>query len=117
MEVLYDITSADSDAVNPGSNPGPPATHVIDIARCYNFQFGSEFVRHVRRLLTLHHNGRLPETQNRDPRRTKALGVSPALFRPVRCRALWRDWRGVRQAQIRRAAAAPANRAAGSWKA
>jgi hypothetical protein len=55
-----------------------------------SLRFASKFVRHVRRLRTLHHNGLVRETQNRGLRRAKALGVSPALFRPVRCRALCR---------------------------
>jgi FAD/FMN-containing dehydrogenase len=52
------------------------------------FSVASKFVRHVRRLRTLHHNGRLPETQNRGLRRAMARDVSRAHFRPVTCRAL-----------------------------
>src|SRR5205807_5985003 len=58
--------SVKPDSVNPGSNPGPPATLLTDIARFYQFSFALKFVRHVRRLLTLDRNGRLPETQYRD---------------------------------------------------
>jgi hypothetical protein len=58
---------------------------------------------------------------DRGLRRAKALDVYRARFRPVTCRALQWDRRGVRQAQIRGAAAAPANHAADSsctpiWK-
>ena len=71
-----------SDSVNPGSNPGPPATSPVDITVFYQFSFASEFVRHVRRLLTLHHNGPIPETQNRSLRRAMARDALGAVFDP-----------------------------------
>src|ERR1700731_3413606 len=91
---------------------GSSATSPIDIASFCESSFASKFVRHVRRLRTLHHNGPVPETQNRGLRRAIARDVSRARFRPVTCRALLLDRRSVRRAQIRGAAAAPANRAA-----
>src|SRR6202040_3404598 len=56
----------------------------MDIAAFYQFSFGSIFVRHVRRLLTLHHNGSVPETQNRGLRRAKARVVSREIKRDAR---------------------------------
>jgi hypothetical protein len=47
--------------------------HVILTAFC-QFSLASKFVRHARRLRTLHHNGPVPETQNGGLRRAKALG-------------------------------------------
>ena len=47
--------------------------------------------------------------------RTAAGSLGPFLIRHMSSIVL--DWLGVRQAQIRGAAAAPANRAAESWRA
>jgi len=65
------------------------------------FSVPPEFLRYVRRLRTLHYNGPVPETQNRGTLRANGRSVSLALFWPVRCRALWWDRGGVRQAQTR----------------
>ena len=51
-----------------------------DCPRPNGFSFAPEFRRNVRRLRALHHNGPVPETQNRGLRRAKALCVSVALL-------------------------------------
>src|SRR5262249_29373017 len=55
-----------------------PATYVIDITSVSCFSVPPEFLRYVRRLRTLHRNGRLPETQNRGTLRAKGRSVSLA---------------------------------------
>jgi hypothetical protein len=56
------------------------ATEPIDLHVFCEFSVGSKFVRHVRGLVTLHYNGRVPETQNGGLRRAKGRGVSRAHF-------------------------------------
>src|SRR5258708_7269358 len=66
---------------------------LIDTTPFCEFLFASKFVRHVRRLRTLPHNGPVPEKQTRGLRRAMARDVSTARFRPVTCRALC--WNGA----------------------